>query len=339
MSSHVTSLARFPAFLLRQAADLDLDPERLVAEAGLTPRDLEDPDGRIQARKNIQLWRVVLESVDDPDLGIRLGSALRVRDIGLVGYTMMHSVRLGDALGRLARFGRILADDFPPQLRTTGDRAEFSIEPLPEQRVSMNRLADFDLAATLSVLRQITEIEIVPIEVHFPYRQAAEGTRARREFFGGRLRFDQPWIRLVLTRKSLELPIQSADDALGRYLDQLAEQVLESLAPGGSLAEKVDKALWMQIKDGRPQLESVAAALAMSPRSLQRRLREEGTSFVGLLDEFRHRFSLLLLEDRELAVYEVAYLLGYSEPSTFYRAFRRWTESSPQEYRAAVAKG
>ena len=80
--------------------------------------------------------------------------------------------------------------------------------------------------------------------------------------------------------------------------------------------------------------ERVAAALAMSPRTLQRRLREEGTSYADLLDRFRHRMAVALLEDREIAIYEVAYLLGYAEPSTFYRAFRRWTGSSPREHRA-----
>lgn len=335
MSRTVTSLARFPAFLVTQATQLGLDPEPLLAQAKLTWQDLEDPDGRIQARKNIQLWRAVLGAVEDPGLGVRLGSALRTRDIGLVGYTMMHSANLGEALLRLARFGRILADDYPPELHLFAERAEFSLEPLPEQRVTMARLADFDLAATLAVLREITGIEIVPKEVHFPYRKPSGGTSVLREFFGSAVRFDQPLIRLIFTRKSLELPIQSADESLGRYLDQLADQALESLAIGGSLAERVERALWAQIKEGRPQLEGVAATLAMSSRTLQRRLREEGTSFVELLDEFRHRFSLLLLEDRELAIYEVAYLLGYSEPSTFYRAFRRWTEQTPQEYRAA----
>jgi len=338
MSSSVTGLARFPAFVLRQAEQLGLDPDQLLASAKLSREELEDPDSRIQAGKNIQLWRSVLAAIDDVDLGIRLGAELKIKDVGLVGYAMMHSANLGEALGRLARFGRILSDDFPPRLRTTGSRVVFSIEPLPELRVTMSRLADFDLAALLTILREITGLDLVPMEAHFPYREPSAGLEAHRGFFAGRLLFDQPEVGLVFKRENLKLPVRTADAELGRYLETLAEQVLESLVLGGTLSERVERTLWSQIKEGRPQLETVASALAMSSRTLQRRLREEGTSFVTLLDDFRHRFSLLLLEDRELAVYEVAYLLGYSEPSTFYRAFRRWTQFSPQEYRASMEK-
>lgn len=335
MSHSGTGLARFPAFLLDQAEGMDLDPGPLLSEAGMTREELQDPDARIQYRKSLGLWRAVLGAIDDRDLGLRLGAALRIKDAGLVGYSMMHSANLGEALSRLVRFGRILSDDAPPILQLVDDRAEFGYQPFPEQRVTLVRMADFDLAATLTVLREITGLELAPLEVHFPYREPSGDLSPLRGFFGSRLYFDQPLSRLIFTKESLKLPVKTADETLGRYLDQLAEQVLEGLVPGGTFSEKVERALWAQIKEGRPQLESVATALAMSPRTLQRRLREEGASFVVLLDKFRHEFSLLLLEDRELAVYEVAYLLGYSEPSTFYRAFRRWTDLSPQEYRAS----
>ena len=328
-------MARFPAFLLSQAETLGLDPEKLLVRAGVSRRELRDPDARIQARKNIRLWQAVLEANGDADVGIRIGRELRIKDAGLVGYTMMHSPNLGEALARLVRFGRILSDTHPPTLQLVGDRAELAFEPYPEQRVTLTRLADFDVAAVLAVLREITGVELTPKEIHLPYREPAGGMASHRSFLGGSLRFDQPLIQLVFQRHSLNLPVRTADLALGGYLDQLAQQVVESLAPGGTLAERVERALWLLIKEGRPNLEDVAAELAMSPRTLQRRLREEGTSFVELLDKFRHGFSLLLLEDRELAVYEVAYLLGYAEPSTFYRAFRRWTDLSPQEYRSA----
>ena len=84
----------------------------------------------------------------------------------------------GTALARLVRFGRILTDESPPVMQIVGDRVEFSFEPLPEQRVGMSRLADFDLAALLKVLRQITGLELVPLEVHLPYRAFRRWTDA-----------------------------------------------------------------------------------------------------------------------------------------------------------------
>ncbi len=97
----------------------------------------------------------------------------------------------------------------------------------------------------------------------------------------------------------------------------------------------VERALWAEVKEGRPSLQNVASTLAMSPRTLQRRLNDEGTSFSEILEAFRQQMATVLLEDDKLAVYEIAFLLGYSEPSTFHRAFRRWTDRSPREFRSS----
>lgn len=338
MSHSGTALARFPVFLLDQAEQLGLERSWLLEQAQLSEEDLADPDSRIQTGKHIQLWRVVLGAVEDRDLGIRVGSAIRAKDVGLVGYTMLHSATLADALARLVRFGRIIDETYPPEVRAHRAETMYRVEPLPEQRLSMERLADFDLAGLLAILRELAGVEIVPAAIHFPYRSPSGDLSAYRSFFGGELLFDQPDIGIVFKNQTLRLPVRTADPTLGTYLDQLAESVVETLAPGGSLADKVERALWTEIKDGRPQLENVAKALATSPRTLQRRLREEDTSFAELLDGFRHQMSLQLLDDRELAIYEIAYLLGYSEPSTFYRAFRRWTGASPKEVRESEGR-
>ena len=331
-----TALARFPLLLLDQAEVYGLDRRKLLREADLDRRELRDPDSRIQARKTIHLWRAIFRELDRSDLGIRFGERISVRQIGLVGYTMLHSPTLGEALRRLVRFGAIIDETYPPSLEVSRDRAEYSLEPLPEQRVTLARLADFDNTAHLTVMRELTGIDLVPLEAHFPYLEPPSDLSAHRDFFRCELKFDQPMIKLVYKREHLDLPVREADVALGGYLEELAETILEALAPAGTLAETVERELWSGLKDGRPSLERVASALHTSPRTLQRKLRREGTSFAELLDDFRHRMATALLEDEQLAVYEIAYLLGYSEPSTFYRAFKRWTDRSPREYRSSA---
>ena len=332
-----TALARFPMFLIEQAEAHGLDRKVVLREAHLTRKDLDDPDARIQARKTIHLWRVVMRELDNVDLGIRFGQAVTARAVGLVGYTLLHSATLGEALERLVRYGSIIDETYPPKLEVIGDRAEYSLEPIPEQRVTLARLADFDLVAHLAVVRELTGVDLVPLEVHFPYLDPPRDLSAHRDFFRCEMFFDQPLIKLVLKKEHLALPVRNADLALGRYLEELADKVLASLVPAGGIAERVERELWIGLKDGRPNLESVAFSIHMSPRTLQRRLRKEDTSFAELLDKFRHRMATALLEDHELAIYEIAFLLGYSEPSTFYRAFRRWTDTSPQEFRTKTA--
>jgi AraC-like DNA-binding protein len=142
---------------------------------------------------------------------------------------------------------------------------------------------------------------------------------------------------LVLRRGDLDRVVSTADDTLVGYLDRLADESLESLGTEESILKKVRRALWTELSEGQPSVKRIAAALNMSVRTLQRRLREDDTSFVEVLDEFRREMATGLLRNRELAIYEVAFLLGYSEPSTFHRAFRRWHACSPREYRLAAA--
>lgn len=337
MPTRSTSLVRLPLHLLRQTDKEGLDRGELLRQAGLRESDLSDPDARIPLLRFLALWRAVLAILNRPDVGVRFGAEIRVRDVGLVGYLMLNSPTLGDALERVVRFGRILDEDYPPRLVVDGDRAEYRWEPYRQLVIAPERLWDHELAGHLAVIRELVGLDLRPVAVHLPYTDPPRDLSAHRDFFRAPLEFGSDHSGLVFKREHLDLPIRSADATLGRYLEQHAEGVLEELAPDGGLVEKVERALWAEMKEGHLELERVASALAMSPRTLQRRLQSDGTSFSELREEFRRRMATLLLEDRELAVYEVAFLLGYSEPSTFYRAFRRWTDSSPRQFRAASA--
>lgn len=287
-------------------------------------------------RKNLELWRFILDSLADPDLGIRFGSALGVRDAGLVGYTMLHSATLLEAMQRLFRFGRILEEGDPPQLHLGPDRAEYGWRAYPEQEVLLQRMIDYELASLVGVAREITGVDIEPLEIRYPHAERPTDLKAHRRYFRCTLSFGQPFVGVVFRRRDLDLPVREADKELGSYLERYAEEVLDALAPGGSLADRVERAMWAEMKEGQLTLQGIASALAVSPRTLQRRLQEEGTSFAELRDRFRREMAVVILRDRRLAIYEVAYLLGYSEPSTFYRAFRRWMGTSPHEFRASV---
>ena len=150
------------------------------------------------------------------------------------------------------------------------------------------------------------------------------------------MRFGAPAACLALHPADVDRPVTTADEALNRYLDQCAETVLRELARDDSVAKEVLRTLWRQLSGGQLDLASTARHLGLSARTLQRRLHDEETSFGVLLDAFRREASVRLLRDRGLAVEEVAFMLGYSEPSTFYRAFRRWTGLTPRRFRLSA---
>lgn len=312
---------------------MGIDRTWLQARAGLRDKDLQDPDARVPVSSFVELWRELLRARPEPDLGIRFGAVTHAQQLGLIGYLMMHSVDLEGALGRLVRFCRLLSEANRARLTEAGAVATFSWEPDARlQRIP--QAIDWALAAVVNVVEELTAAKLEPREILYPYPKPA----GRKAKLGGprtRARFDCPRPALVLASRDLRRPVTDADTTLGSYLEDHAETVLAALPSQRSASRRTRAAIWRRLRAGEPTLERVARELSMGPRTLQRRLSEEGTSFSVLLEELRRALATTLLEDRSLPVHEIAFLLGYSEPSAFYRAFRRWRRVSPGTYRVS----
>ena len=328
----LTTLARIPLMLLERTREMGLSRRELLSTAGLTEEMLSDPDTRIPASRIEALWRTVIARHPDPAMGIQFGASISARELGLVGYTMAYSPTLDRALQRMARFSRVVSEAIEIALEV--DRAEITMDGGPRFD-TLKRPVDSRLAALLAVTREITATDLVPREVRFGYEKPAD-TSQFAAFFRCPLRFGQPVAALAFYREDLGRRVVTADKTLVGYLDHLADEALESLSGEDTFVGRVRRAIWKELSDGRPNLKRTAKVLGTSARTLQRRLTDEGTTFASVLEAFRKELASGLLRNRELSIYEIAFLLGYSEPSTFHRAFRRWTSSSPQEFRRTL---
>ncbi|MCI0659162.1 MAG: AraC family transcriptional regulator, partial [Acidobacteria bacterium] len=326
-------LTRVPLLLLEQARRLGVDRRVLMTEAGLSPTDFKDLDGRVPSSKIWKLWQALIRQVPDVALGLRMGDNPRspIR-YGLVGYTLAYSRTVQEALHRLARYSRIISETIQVGVEKRGGRCRILLESDPQFELLRHPI-DTRLANILSAVRNLSGKPVAPIEVELPYPKLAD-TSYHRHFFDAPLRFSRPKAALWFYTTDLELPIQHADDTLVGYLDRLAEEKLKELS-GTSLSERLGRALWSELSGGMPPLRRVAELVGMSPRTLQRYLRKEGKTYRTALEEFRREMSTHLMHHRKLAVYEVAFLLGYADPSSFHRAFRRWHRKSPRAYRRA----
>jgi len=332
----MTGLARIPLFLLDKVSPrYGLERAELMRLAGFRQHELDDPDSRVPLAKVWTLWRIVIEQADDPNLGLHLGIETRVRELGLVGYAAYHSQTLQTAFERIARYSRIVNEALVAHMIDDEDRGTFAVEKAPRLD-SLRHPIDGRMASATAVARELTGVDINPLEVRFPYPRPSDTSEYRR-IFRCTVLFDQPESMLVFGRIDLDRPVLHADETLSGYLDKLAEDSLESLSGSTTFKQRVRRTIWSELSGGKPNVRQIALHLGVSPRTLQRRLEEEHTSFAAELDSLRHEMASRLLQDRNLAVYEVAFLLGYSEPSTFYRAFRRWKRVSPHEYRQSTA--
>jgi len=320
--------------VLERGESMGLDRQTVMRRAKLSWTDLEDPDARVPESVVWKVWREVIHGLPDIPVGIRMGAETSVREFGLVGYSMLHSADLQQALRRLMRYGRIISEGIRYTLRVEESHVEVQIKGSP-QLDALRHPIDARVAALMRTIREITQTEVAPVETWFPYPRP-DDTSEHERLFRCPLIFGESESKIVLRKPDLALPVTQADDTLSGYLDRLASDMLQSLADRGSLVDRMRRAIWMELSGGRPTIERISSVLGVSARTLQRRLAQKGTSFADELERMRREMAARLLADRNLAVTEVAFLLGYSEPSTFYRAFRRWKGVTPLEFRRAV---
>lgn len=333
-----TVLAALVRGNLEAAGAFGLDVGALSRAAGLLPEALTDADGRIPFERYLALWEAIDADPRALAFGLWLGGAVSLSALGVVGYVMQHAPDVRSALACLERFNGLLGDGIGPTLsERDGQLVLHRVEP---PRIA--RLRSLSIAAPLGTAKLLREMAglgssaVVALEVDFQHPAVpAETLAAMERNFACPIRFNANEMRLVLPASLLERPLVSTDAGLFVYLERHAETLQARLAASGSLAGRVRELLAARLRQGEPDQGAVARALALSERTLQRRLADEGVTFAGLLDEVRADLGRMYLADHNLAIFEVAFLLGYSEPSPFNRAFRRWTGQSPSEFRQA----
>lgn len=286
----------------------------------------------------LKVWQVMLaraEALDPrPALGLRIAQGIGARHFGVVGYAALACSNLAQALQRLERYHASVYDVNQARVRRTeqGLCIEWGVE-----RGRPGALVDETAIASLVQLARDMTGQHWPVpQVDFVNPRPAD-VQPYEAFFGGTVRFEQPLTRLVLDPVSLGLPMRQSDPALLALLDQQAERLLREVASVSAPVETWRNALVSLIRHGETSLTALAKAHHMSPRSLQRRLAEQGLSFQQLLDTTRQQLAEAYLRDPHLELAEIALLLGYSEQSAFARAFRQWTDQAPAQWRKQEA--
>jgi len=328
----LTNLARIPLLLLEYAEQSGNDREEFLRLASITPATLADADTRLPISALLRLWRAILKRQEGTAIGARIGSTCKATRLGLVGYAMYYSRDLLEALHRFSRYIHIISEAVQFEVAKGGERTTLLFNAHPSL-LALRHPVEAQLAAVLTVGREITQSDLVPLAIQLPFPNPGD-SKEHREVFRCPVHFSQPDAAIVLATSQLRLPIRASDPTLGGYLEELASSTLKSLgAANEDFVDTVRRALWSELPGGKPNLWRTASGLGVSARTLQRRLRENGTSYSALLEELRRELSGDLLTDNKLAVSDIAFLLGYSEPSAFQRAFRRWRGVSPRRFR------
>ena len=314
-----------------------LDVVTLFAQSGLRIEDLDDCDFRWPTEGISKLWTLAVERSGNADIGLFNPHAPRPDHYGLVGYAMMSSRDLETGLARMIRYLCLVSDavtlTLDPEAGGKWTRVELlgGERPIPRQRY------DYVILTLLTFCRWMLGRPLRPLVAAFRH-PLPSSLAAYDEAFGAPLRFDAPFYGLLLSREDLASKLPTAAPELADLHDRMAEQALRSLEKAG-VSHRARQAVARRLLDGAPLRSTIAAELNMSDHTFQRRLTSEGTSFAKLVDETRRELVQQHLADTRLSSSEIAYLLGYADQSTFFRATHRWFGESPGEYRARVTTG
>jgi AraC-like DNA-binding protein len=324
-----TFMAAWAAYLLDRCVPSPDEQREVLARVGIDPLLLRERDGRLAYDAAIELWSLLTERHPDDTFGLKLAAETPPGALGVLGYLAASSDSLGSALGRIVSFERLLKDPDQLALRADTDGVHIIELPPPGKATWPRHLSEAVLMTYVVLARRWTGEELVPRRVRFQH--APPSSRAAHErLFGCPVEFAAPVNELVLPPDALELPLCNADATLAAYLEDIATELVAALPPEDALLERLRRAIVELLPEGPPTLERTSRRLGLGGRTLQRRLVERGLKYHTLVDEVRQASAERLLSRAELSVAQVAFLVGFSDPSGFRRAHRRWTQRAPR---------
>lgn len=329
--------APFVCLLLRAAEHYGAEPATLLARAGLSQEQLDQPEARIGLIEYMKLAHAAIKATGEPALGLRMGEFCRITDLGLPGMVAMAAPDLGTALDVLSRLE-------PLTSRNYRGRSWFEADPNKLSLVfySISPYNEYNLFAVDSVLcwwqnliRRLTGRTDLIREIHIEF-EPPEYQNRYQDAFSVPVLFNQSSNRLVLHPDAAKALNRFSEPHLFRELLEMAEEKLKRHMAIQTTSGRVQLVLGPMLHGNTPTIEDTAERLGMPDWTLRRKLKEEGTSFQTLLDDMRKDLALGYMRDTTLSFGEVAYILGFSTPGAFQRAFKRWTGLTPGEYRRGL---
>jgi len=304
---------------------LGCDRDALLSAGGLTPRDLEDPDAVLSNEGCAALFGLACATVRLPNLGLRLAMEIPIGAYPLLDYLVLTAETVGDGARHLERFLRI--NNSPTELRIREEPGRVRLVATAGNPLSI----EFTFALAIVHLRRETGDRFRAASLSFRHRVDDPAEYARR--LDVKVQTASDMDALTMTRAMWSLPMTRRDSALHGLLRRQAEEILAAQSTDGRYDSELRRVLAQRVAGGDTSLAAVARHLATSPRSVQRRLAEEGLTYQGVLDAIRRESAEQYLADSRLSVGEVGYLLGFSEPAAFHRAFKRWNGITPLDFR------
>lgn len=306
-----------------------------LSAAGVAPSALDAVDLTVEAPVFRRLITSAVEAAREPALGLLVGERFVLSTHGIVGFAASNAATVRDALDVLVRFTGLRTSLVTVSYSVAGRAAHVRFDGAaalePEVRAPVLEAV---LLSIKNILEAITMGSCPVTDVAFPF-PAPDYAAFAAELFACEVRYGQRWAGFSIAAAALDQPLPRSDRGAFEEAARICQRELDKLAASSSVAARVRRLL-LEKQSGFPSLQATARLLHTTPRTLHRRLVDEGTSFRELVEEVRHTLAVEHLRSGRFRIEEIAFLLGYSDLSNFRRAFKRWESVPPTEY---LAKG
>ncbi len=316
-------------FLYLSALQVDIDA--FLRSIGVDPEMVKAPDTRLPIETYLHIQDQAAEYVHDPFFGLHMGEYAEPGSWSIVGYLMMNCKTLGEAFEKSGRYQRIIGNLIEA-------RAELGIKKVkavfftPPHAPKMSRHCfEATFSSSVRMMRTLTGRPLNPLQVTFIYPKPASTAEYER-IFRCPVLFEQKVNSMTLDWSIGSTPVLMANPALGDYFEKYAQGFLAELDRPKEHTRAVTKIILSHLDDEKLSIDTVAKEMAVSVRTLQKRLEDEGVIFSDLYKEIREKLAKRYLCEN-YTVEQITYLLGFSEPSVFRKAFKKWSGVTPREYR------
>jgi AraC-like DNA-binding protein len=335
-----TVAAGYTRAVLAYAVSRGADRQTLIEYSGLCPDCLNDVDNRVPLENCVALLKAAVYLCDDPAFALRFGEVIRTEDFSVALLIAGVADTVGEARTTMNRYARLIRDDDDgdgsDQLELVTERGEVWLKfksPAYNGNLYFSEIGmTWCVRETRKMLALHYEGRPFPRAIHFTHDEP--GYRAEYDrVFGVPLVFGSDKNAMLVDKTFLSLRMPGSSPYVSRVLSKHAENLLQSLENSKTIRGRVESLLIASIRAGDVAMETIAGRMGLSRQTLFRKLKAEGVTFENTLDELRRKMALHYLCEERIAVNEVAYLLGFSEPAAFSRAFKRWTGSSPRTAR------
>ncbi len=329
-----TTLAATVQALIEAVEPYGCDTPALFERAGLDMEAILRPGARYPFSATLRLWHEAREETGDPCLGLAVGRKIRPPALHALGLSWLSSPTLLEGLRRIDRYAHVVNTSMKFQIVESNDNVKFVREANTSDLQPTDEGVDASLAAVINMCRTMSNAHFAPRLITFVHADNGHVDKYI-EYFKAPVEFSAEEDALFFDADPVRQPLPAGNRELAYENDRIAERYLATLNPD-QVQDKVREILLTLLPSGDASQKTVASNLNRSVSSLQRQLKTEGATYRQILEETREVLAQQLVRERRYSLSQIAYLLGFSDQANFSRAFKRWTGTTPRDFRSST---